>query len=233
VEIARRRCTGGKDQCPLYYNFGDKGACPAVHFLEAARSVRKYVVAGLPKPKINDSTLVLHMRGEDIFPRRKYRYFFPHTPDSWYGQPTCSFYLDVMERDKGHDKVQIIAPDSLNYCLKPCIRKGAIFKKQSLSMDFATMLWAKRLVLSRSTLMRAVMYLSPVEKTWYVFGRMETRDVGMDFLNGQLWPILGGYEYCVPSIEYEENVLFKWDTTKYERVLTDTCTWTRYSPDAG
>jgi hypothetical protein len=195
-------------------------ACDARFFLEAARSIRKHVAESIPKPSVNRTTLVLHLRGEDVFPDPK---LFPPAP--WYGQPTCSFYLDVMDKDKGHDNVRVIAKDDWNRCMGPVIAKGAVHRKQNLSQDFSDMIWATRLAVSRSAFMRAVMYLSMVEKIWYRFGRTDMIDPGLDDYGHHIWPVIGPHEYCEPSRDYENSIMMNWAASKYDEVLKHNCTW--------
>jgi hypothetical protein len=157
------------------------------------------------------------MRGSNVFVR---------TASRVYGQPTCNFYLDAMQRKIGHDNVLVIAKDARNVCTDLCRKKGAILHLgDSIEKDFSIMLHAKRLVTSRSTLMRAVMYLSPVAKIWYYFGSSALIDCGMDEWPLHLWPVFGPRQVCIPSREFEKHVVLEWSINKAPLLIKEKCTW--------
>jgi hypothetical protein len=71
--------------------------------------------------------------------------------------------------------------------------------------DFGTLLWAERLVLSKSTLVRAAMYLSPVAKTWYNFGGLDVIDWGCGPVWHSIQP-LGPHWHSIPSRRYQKHI---------------------------
>jgi hypothetical protein len=199
--------------------------CPGQYWLDAARSIRHHIIRDLPKPNITDSTLVMHVRGGDIFPPA------PAVPPNWYGQPMCQYYTDAMDKDraKGSDRVIIVSYDRRNWCIPVCEKKGAVHVRGSLAMDFSTLVHAKRMVLSRSTFSRAAMYLSPVEKIWYNFGSMGLLDVSLDDRNHHIWTALGPHDYCAGDYGFEKYVVLRWRPDVYHKVLTDKCAWHHYT----
>jgi hypothetical protein len=132
-----------------------------------------------------------------------------------------------MEKDRGHDNVVLVGRSTRNPCVKVCQDYGAKFHPDSfgrLGMRVAILLWAERLVLSRSPMMRAVMYLSPVRKTWYNFGGLGFRDVGC----GPIWHSLqpfGAHWECIPPREYVLDMILDWHPSKVAKMLNGTCRW--------
>jgi hypothetical protein len=154
----------------------------------------------------------MHLRGGDVIHRA---YMIP-----WYGQPVCNFYLGAMSRDR----VVIATEDEQNPCLQTLLDHGAVWNPGSLRKDMNLMLWASRFVLSRSTLMLPVMYLSPVKKLWYMFGGLNIRDPGRDRV-WHLYAALGDHWHCLPSHNVQVDVLKNWRPWKAERLLAENCTW--------
>jgi hypothetical protein len=208
------------------YNFQlwDWDQCPAGYFLEISRSIRDEVLANLPKPTINASTLVMHLRAFDGFTTSVANNIVSSIKR--YGQPTCNFYVDAMERNLGHDQVMVIAHDKANVCTERCADKGAILHLGGdLATDFALMLYSKRFVTSRSTLMRAVMYLSPVPKIWYYFGSSSLIDCGLDDWPWHIWSVFGPHQVCIASREFEDTVIMDWNWKKAELLKNEKCEW--------
>jgi hypothetical protein len=220
VEILQNKCPKSRDVLHLDYMWQlglDK--CPSSLMYRIAASFRNEVIASIPTPQINDSTLVLHMRALEIF-------IFKKGLTPLYGQPTCSFYLGAMQRNLGHNNVLLIAGDRGNVCTQPCEAQGAVVRVgRKMSEDFAIMLFAKRLVLSRSTVMRAVMFLSPVTKIWYSFGSSKMPDAGKDGTALSIWPCLGPHYICIPSQEVENVLAFRWGASKVPLLLKEKCRW--------
>jgi hypothetical protein len=131
-----------------------------------------------------------------------------------------------MTRKLGHDKVLVIAGDRGNVCTKPCEDQGAVIRTDGkMGDDFAIMLYAKRLVLSRSTIMRAVMFLSPVQKIWYLFGSNRLIDVGADEISLRIWPDVGPHYVCIASKQLEKEYVSNWRPELVPLLLTLNCTW--------
>jgi hypothetical protein len=223
IELGKRHCYRSPNALPFTYLFQEWRweRCPAGYILEIAKSIRGEVLRNLPKPIINDSTLVVHLRAWDSFNEH------PTPHGGTYGQPTCNFYSDIIRRrDLGHDSVLAVGKDDLHVCTKMCGEMGAKFQfGASLAADFAVMLYAKRLMMSRSTIMRAVMYLSPVWKVWYYFGSAELIDCGLDDWPWHLWSVFGPHQVCIPSRDFEINVVMNWTRHKSPYLLKETCKW--------
>jgi hypothetical protein len=215
--IARRQRGG------FYPGRGQFGACPASMVYEAAESVRHEVLRYIPKPNISDKTLVMHFRAGDVFNSSQWC-------QKWYGQPSCNFYTDAMEINKDHDKVLLMAEDMSNPCIQVCLDRGAVMSPlSSIENDFAVLLWSRKLVLSRSTLMRPAMYWSPYQKEAYMFGGLNLMDVGWDDVGWNIWRPFGRHWHCKPPGEFVSSVMFNWtkDPAKMGRLLTTNCTWVR------
>jgi hypothetical protein len=147
--------------------------CPSRLMVEAAESIRDEVLPLFPQPNISKNTLVMSFRSGDIFRSGSL------LGRANYGQPCCQFYLDAMERDRGHDSVLLVSEDLRNPCVQMCMNRGAVLHPHiSWRNDLSVLIWAERLVLSRSTFLRPAMYLSPVAKTWYNFGGLDIMDCG-------------------------------------------------------
>jgi hypothetical protein len=195
------------------------GSCSSSFLLDAAESIKDEILPLFPRPNISGNTLVMSMRSGDIFAKTQ------QNGESNYGQPCCQYYLDAMERDKGHDNVLVVSEDSANPCLQLCLDRGAVFHPHTpWRDDLAILLWAERLVLSRSTFMRLAMYLSPVRKTWYHFGGLDIVDAGCGPVWYYLQP-LGPHWHCIPSADYQKEVILDWNVNKTSRLLRDNCTW--------
>jgi hypothetical protein len=145
-----------------------------------------------------------------------------------YGQPLCTYYLEAMKLSAAvHDKVLVISSDLGNPCVQKCIDAGAIWKASTFDTDFAHLLWAKWLALSRSSLTHAAMYLSPVVKNWYFFGEFWIKDcvpnkVGFNF------QAFGAHWNCFPSDNYTSEVVLRFRRMSEDhlnRLKTENCTW--------
>jgi hypothetical protein len=193
--------------------------CSSWLMKQAADSIRDEVLRLFPKPNISENTLVMNFRGGDIFQDE-------NAPGHQiYGQPCCQYYLDAMKRDDGHDNVLLMSEDLANPCIPYCINQGAIWHiHTSWRIDMAILLWARRIVLSRSTFMRPVMYLSPVTKVWYDFGGLNITDCGC----GKVWYYVqpfGPHWRCIPSNDYQRDIILSWNINKMRRIITENCTW--------
>jgi hypothetical protein len=192
--------------------------CSSGLLFEMSESIKDEVMHLYPRPNTTGvgHPLVMHLRGGDAVR------FACKSP--WYGQPVCSFYLGAMARDREHDRVVIVAEDSANPCLQLCLDQGAVWNPATLADDLAHMLWASRFVLSRSTLMFAVMYLSPVKKHWYLYGGLNIKDPSLD----PVWHVyapIGPHWNCLPSAETQIDLIRDWRPWKFRRLLTENCTW--------
>jgi hypothetical protein len=196
--------------------------CPSDLLLQTTATVKDELLSHFPRPNITNRTLVMHFRGSEIFAERKLR------ARCFYGQPCCQFYVDVMNRDLGHDNVVLVSQDTLNPCVKICLDHGATLhpsKFMKFSDRMGVLLWSERIALSRSTVMRAVMYLSPVRKTWYHFGGLNIKDPGC----GAVWYFLqplGAHWHCIPSQEYQVDMILNWHPSKVSKMVNGTCEWT-------
>jgi hypothetical protein len=68
------------------------------------------------------------------------------------------------------------------------------------------------------------MYLSPVKKQWYMFGGWNVPDPGCD----PVWHVyasFGEHWHCVPSLDYQIDMMKFWNVTKMARLLRANCTW--------
>jgi hypothetical protein len=207
----------------LFWIWEGLDSCPASLVYQAAESIRDEVLRYVPKPNISDKTLVMHFRGGDTFAGDLIWY------QRWYGQPPCRFYTDAMDMDKDHDQVLLVVEDLSNPCIDVCLEHGAVLNPLSpIEIDFAIMLWSRRFVPSRSSLMRAAMYLSPYPKVAYIFGGLNLMDVGRD-VGWHVWKPFGAHWHCQPTEEYVKNVLLDWSKSmeNRRRLLTDNCTWFR------
>jgi hypothetical protein len=193
--------------------------CPSRLMLEAAESIKDEANVRFPRPNISKNTLVLSFRGGDMFSKGNVR------GRNNYGQPCCQFYLDAMERDRGHDQVLLVGEDRKNPCVQLCLDRGGIWHEhRSWKEDYAILLWAERLVMSRSSFMRPIMYFSPVMKIWYNFGGLDVMDCGC----GPVWHVFqpfGAHWHCIPSRSYQEDVLVNWELHKMKRIMNDKCAW--------
>jgi hypothetical protein len=210
-----------KTHVSIFWSWSGYHHCPSQWMLEAAHSIRDAFISQFSRPNITSKTLVLHMRSNEIFGPVA-------TPGRGiYGQPCCQYYVDAMNIDRGHDSVLLVTQDRANPCVKVCEDHGASFHPINF-VDFPSrlrlLLWTERLVLSRSTLMKAVVYLSPVRKTLYAFGGLNIKDAGC----GMTWYFLqpmGAHWHCTPSRDYQLNVILSWNLDKIGRLLNETCQW--------
>lgn len=130
-----------------------------------ANTVRSQLLAFLPIHEIDNDTLILNMRSGDIFEGRGH---------SDYVQPPCFFYTDLIQHFKN---VEIVTTsDQKNPCINAAINAGAKYSGWiSGREDLSRMIYAKNLVLSRSSFPRAALYLSPIKKQFWVFHGVENR----------------------------------------------------------
>jgi hypothetical protein len=121
----------------------------------------------------------------------------------------------------------------MNPCANLAIANGAVFKRADFMTDFATMVWARNLVLSRSSFARAALYLSPFPKNFYVFHgypnliNARWNDFRTRFLeHGDHWECRASKEYLDLIVP---NGTGAWNSDDAQRtmLLTDRCTWHR------
>lgn len=155
-----------------------------------------------PKVDIPDNSLVVHIRSSNIFKIR------PH----WkYGQPPCNYYLDVINMKKWN-KVILIAEDNKNPCVNIVAPRTEGYVQRSFIEDFAYLLYAKNLVISRSTLTNAIVTLSPVITNLYSYNHSRFFDV--NFMN------------CIPTDKYYSDVIKRWANSRFQREMlinSDSC----------
>lgn len=132
--------------------------CPDWNFNEFASTVRNQLLKFIPISKIDNETLILNIRSGDIFKNNIHRH---------YSQPPCFFYTDLLHDFKN---AEILTSDKGNPCVDVAIQAGAKFPGLNLGTDdLSRMIYAKYLVLARSSYSRAALYLSPIKKIFLGF----------------------------------------------------------------
>jgi hypothetical protein len=185
---------------------------------ELLEPVRAGLLQGLPNPNVSDSTLYMMVRSGDIFKHAR----FPG-----YGQPPCSFYLDAMKIDQGHTEVELLTADDRNPCVPILIAAGAKHYGRSFHSDLLAMLYAKRIVVSRTGLAQTVMFLSPVKnRTFYVFGETVSATSSCLPPHSAYWD-LGPHSHCEPDERYVQKVIHSWRIKKeqLDLMVKAKCQW--------
>jgi len=122
-----------------------------------------------PDPRVQDSDLVLHFRGGDVF-RQTMR------PHPLYAQPPLSFYLSVVERE-GPNRVWLVFEDRSNPCVEAAAselkRQGypVILQSGTLAEDIRVLLSATRFASARGTFGEMIAHLSHRLQRAYFFER--------------------------------------------------------------
>jgi hypothetical protein len=185
---------------------------------QVADTARDGFLLSFPKIPIENDTVVLSMRGGDVFE--------PGSGWTCYWQPPCFFYSDVQRRFKNSI---VVASDRINPCVDLAIENGAVFHGADYREDFARLAWAEHVVLGRSSFARASLYMSGVPKDFYVF------EGDSNSINGRwnsFWSRYlehGDHWDCRASQRYREWLIGNWSATadQVEFLLRDKCTWTR------
>jgi hypothetical protein len=194
--------------------------CPGWNMSEIADTFRDEWLATIPRKEIPDDTVVLSIRGSDVFPIDE------HLSPTNYWQPPCDFYTKIQRR---FNKSIVVSTDFRNPCVKVAQRNGAKFVHESGIDDFATLVYAKNLALSRSSFTKAAMYMSPFHKNFYVFeGDPESiNDRYFGFMERFLEH--GSHWNCRASKAYQRLIIpdgwGNWtaNATQRELLLTDRC----------
>lgn len=109
---------------------------------------------------LDKDTLVIHIRGGDIFTKRRVH------PD--YITPPLSYYCNIID-ENSPKQIIIVSEDKNNYCIKRLLRKykNIQFAIQSFEKDVALLLSAQKIVESFGTFSSTIAYLSKNIKTIY------------------------------------------------------------------
>jgi hypothetical protein len=197
--------------------------CPDINMTDVAATVRHGIISSLPRKHIPSDTVVMHIRGADVFgPPRKI--------PSHYWQPPCRFYTDVQ---RYFDHTIVYSVDFVNPCVNVTLRNGAVLGNGSAADAFASLVWAENFVLSRSSFARAALYMSAVKKNFYVFeGDPDSINSGVSMFfyryleHGDHWN-------CVASQNYRNRIVpnrfGNWSAAPDQLafMLIDECEWTR------
>lgn len=166
---------------------------------------KAYFLKQLPKVKVLNNELILHVRSGDIFKT----YIHPN-----YGQPPCGYYRNVIQMKKWQ-KITIASETNTNPCVDIIANETKQkFHRKSFKLDLALMINANHLVLSRGTLGIAVMMLAQKRQSIYMFNMSSSR--------------LPDHMNCIHSNHYYNTVLKKWKkkASQIEMMVNSTCqTW--------
>jgi hypothetical protein len=195
--------------------------CPDWNMTSVADTFRDEFLATIPKVNVSDDTVVLSMRGGDIVGK---------DPASNYWQPPCSFFTDV-QRQFAHSIVVCNLP--ANPCVRIAVGNGAVFTPGDFMNDFATLVWARNVVVCRSSFPRAAQYMIPVPKNFYVF-EGDANSINSRW-SSFLYRFLehGDHWDCLASKEYHRMIVpagvGHWTASpeQIELLLRDNCTWKR------
>lgn len=162
----------GKDILGLYHPFRYSGVLP---YYELRKMGHQYVCdimdINIHENKTwDDSTLVMHMRSEDIFGGRV------GSMVDLYVQPPFAFYKDIIQSNKQFTHIVIVSsPDFNNPCI-PLIKtlcqmldKRLTLVSESVKDDFETLANCQNLVISTSTFALYASMLSKQLERLFVF----------------------------------------------------------------
>jgi hypothetical protein len=155
-----------------------------------AGTFRDLILRNLQHPVPPASALFAHIRSGDLFS--------PGTvPHSKYGQPPCTYYLEAVDLDNATD-VQVIAQDAMNPCLRIVLNStGATWRARSIRVVLAELIYARKMILARGTLGKAVLFLSPIRKVMFYSMTLSKSGFGRHF-------------DCIPSKTDADRVLDRW-----------------------
>jgi hypothetical protein len=195
--------------------------CRDYNLTDIAATFREQFLATFPRAVVPDNTVVMNIRGADAW---------NENPPSNYWQPPCPFFTDVQDQ---FARTLVVASDKRSPCVQILIDRGAEFSGLDWKSDFATMLYAKNFVLSRSSFSRGALYLSAVKKNFYVF------EGEPDSINGR-WAMFtyrflehGDHWNCEASEAYKQWILPRgmgnWTADFWQRNLIrkERCHWKR------
>jgi hypothetical protein len=172
-------------------------------------SFRGALLRFFPQSDLPPDALVLHIRSDDNFKVGDHATFW---------QPSCSFFLNVMDRYPANPKI-VLTTDDGNPCVGIVLKRNATWVKGTLKTDFARMIYARHFVLSRSTLSSAAATLSPLRQQLYLHG---------DFLIVN-WKRFSRrvVHRCRPSRKYLRLMKERFQAIPrhLEAILYENCTW--------
>jgi hypothetical protein len=196
--------------------------CPLAD-VPIAATIRDAFVATLPNVTVNASTLYIHARGGDIMET--------NTLSWWHGQPPCHYFLDAMRMDNASQTVVMGNHDHPNPCIERLVAQGAVYdSSQGPWEDFARLVHAKRLVVSRSTFTMASMLFSKPKDVLYAFVTQYAMCIweGHSRLNED-YDRFGAHHKCRATPEYDDKVLREWHATDEQLEIMKTiqkgCEW--------
>jgi hypothetical protein len=177
--------------------------------------VRESLLTIFPPVSIDQDMLFVYLRGGSYI-------WTLATPHKTYAQQPCRFYVDPM---RNFTKVQVIG-DVFHPCTDALIKIGAYWEPYNDRLDMSRMVFARHIVLGRSTRSHAMLALSPYPKQfWVVDQQIEWT------LEPLRWrgysPLQFGYGLnCVPSEGFRRGV-FPWraSSTQIQPILTSECIW--------
>lgn len=206
----------------LFYIHPGDPFCPYFNFENTAHSIRDAWLDSLPRPHIDNDTLVIFLRGG--------KENWVHPAHIEFGQPPCWYYLSVMKK---FNRTIAISMDYRNVCLNITIANGAEHKIQSVVEDLATLIYSKNLVLARSTFSRAAMYLSPFKKRFWTFDAMSEDSQYPRWHHNHWYEEFGNHENCRATDQYRKDILDYWVVTDdhIKMILESNCTWEHVKGD--
>jgi hypothetical protein len=198
--------------------------CRDFNMSDIAATFREQFLATFPKASVPDDTVVMNIRGADAW------IYQGKGPPGNYWQPPCSYFTDVQQQFR---RTLVVAGDKISPCVQILIDRGANFSGKDWVADFASMLYAKNFVLSRSSFSRGALYLSAVKKNFYVF------EGEPNSINSR-WAMFmyryfehGDHWNCEASDEYRRYIVpggvGNWtaDAWQVEFIKRDRCHWQR------
>jgi hypothetical protein len=169
-------------------------------------TIRNQILTFFPIRKIDSDTLILYLRSGDIWTGHWY--------STAYAQPPCFFYTHFIQHFKNAEI--ITTSDQINPCVNASIQAGAKFPGWiSGKEDLSRMIYAKNLVLARSSFSRAALYLSPIKKQFWVFHGVENRDWNYFDWAKRFFLEFGSHTNCVASKNYSQILGF-WKNSDHQ-----------------
>jgi hypothetical protein len=213
-----------KDMKVISFNsFKAEGSreCPIEDWALGA-TVRDEALASLPPVRVNSSALYISARGGDIFE--------PGTRWFFYGQPPCHYFLDAM-RMEGRQTFVMSNREAPNPCIAQMERDGAVFLRNGTWMhDLAHLIQARRVVVSRTTFIPALLLLSKPKDALYAF----VSRYRIPQWEGATWQMdrfdrFGPHHKCRATDAYENSVMRRWNASLVQVHIIETtragCTW--------
>jgi hypothetical protein len=129
--------------------------------IDKMKNILKTIVSiDYSKVKSLDSTLVIHIRGGDLF---------SHSPPQNYIHPPLKYYKDIIEAND-YKKIIILCEDNINPIIEKLLNTypQISFKKNNLEQDILTIISCKYIVHSLGTFIPSLLLLnSEIEKVYY------------------------------------------------------------------